>query len=170
MLPIEHFIVALLPIAVVATLLERRLPTPRFVGVVFVGSQLPDLVDKPLAHYLFMLPSGRVGLHSFPIAILLFGVVAAYGWRTDRLRLSAAFIIAHTSHILADNYRPLFASPPSIPPDILWPFTDPTPRSAIPGWAGPNLINVRLWTLFSVVVLAVLGYVLIQDIRRELTD
>jgi len=161
--PVEHFIIVILPAVIVVLLVDRTLPSPVFIGAVFVGSQFPDLIDKPLAHEFGVIPSGRVFMHSLPPALLVWIGVAWYGWRTDRPRLSAAFITGHASHILADNYRAFQGPTPSIPPDMLWPITAAAPRPAVPYWAGPNSINLHLWTAFSAAVLTVLAYRLIRD-------
>ena len=166
MRPVEHFTVALLPLAAIVLLKERKLPPPRFVGVVFVGSQFPDFIDKPLAHEFGVIPSGRVFMHSVPIALPVLTVVVWYGWRTQRRRLSAAFVVAYASHLLADNYRALFGPGATIPSDLLWPITQPTPRPAVPYWAGPYSLNLHLWTLFSATILAVCVYFLRQDVNR----
>ena len=167
MRPVEHFIVVFIPAVLVVVLSDRRLPTLPFVGAVFVGSQFPDLIDKPLAHVFGVIPSGRVFMHSFPTAAPVWLVVAWYGWRTRRPRLSAAFIAGHVSHILADNYRAFQGSTPSIPPDMLWPITDAAPRPPVPYWAGPNSINLHLWTVFSITVLTLLAYIVLQDIAAH---
>jgi membrane-bound metal-dependent hydrolase YbcI (DUF457 family) len=166
--PIEHFIVALLPVLVGVLAVKRRLPSLQLIGVVFVGSQFPDLIDKPLALELGLIPTGRVFMHSLPTAIAVLLVVAWYGCRTKRTHLSSGFIFAHLSHILADNYRVLTGPEPAIPPDMLWPLTQATPRPALPYWAGANSINIHLWTLFAVTVLGVCLYVLIADIQSQL--
>ena len=168
MRPIEHFIVALLPVLVGVLAVTRRLPSLQFTGVVFIGSQFPDLIDKPLALELGLIPTGRVFMHSLPTAIPVLLVVAWYGWRTKRSHLSAGFIFAHLSHILADNYRVLTGPEPSIPPDLLWPLTQATPRPPLPYWAGAKSINIHLWTLFSVTVLGGCLYIVIKDIRSQL--
>ncbi|WP_256546783.1 metal-dependent hydrolase [Halobellus inordinatus] len=170
MRPVEHFIVAFLPLAAAVLLKERKLPSLRFVGVVFVGSQFPDLIDKPLAHEFGVIPSGRVFMHSVPIALPVLAVVVWYGWRTQRRRLSIAFVVAYASHLLADNYRALFGPGATIPPDLLWPITQPTPRPAVPYWAGPYSINLHLWTLFSATILAILVYVLKADVKEQLNQ
>ncbi|QCC48223.1 metal-dependent hydrolase [Halobellus limi] len=167
MLPLEHFIVAFLPVLGYVLVRDGRLPTLRLVALVFVGSQFPDLIDKPLAHQFGVIPSGRVFMHSLPVAVPFLAAVALYGWKTDRNRLSSAFAFAHLSHLLADNYRPLLPPSPTVSPDLLWPFTPPATRAPVPHWAGPGGINVRLWTLFSAVVLAVCAYVLVADVREH---
>lgn len=168
MYPSEHFIVAFLPVLAYVVVRDRRRPAARFVGVVFVGSQFPDLIDKPLAHQFGLLPSGRVFMHSLPVALPVAFVVASYGWKTDRIRPSVAFVFAYLLHLLADNYRRLLRPNPEISPDLLWPFVDPVPRSAVPHWAGTEGINVLLWTLFSVVLLGVVLSVMLADIRRHI--
>lgn len=169
MFPTAHFIVALLPAVGFVLLRDRRLPSLRFVAVVFLGSQFPDLIDKPLAHQFGVLPSGRVFMHSLPTALPVLFLVGLYGWQTNRIRLSGAFIFAHLSHLLADNYSALLGPDPWIPSDLLWPLGPPITRSNVLWWAGPGSIIVQLWTLFSIVVLSLVGYALIVDIREQFT-
>ncbi len=131
----------------------------------FVGSQLPDLIDKPLAHELGVLPSGRVFMHSLPIALPVSAVALAYAVATGRRRLGGAFVGAYLLHLLGDTYRTLQRG--TIPPDLLWPLVAPIPRPAVPYWAGPHSINLHLWTAFSGLVLG-LGLLLLgRDVRRQ---
>lgn len=164
MLPIEHFAVAAVPLIAYVLIRDHRPPAPRLLGVVFVGSQFPDLIDKPLAHQFYVIPSGRVFVHSLPIAIPILCLVGWYARRTNRPRGGGAFGFAYLSHIVADNRRALSPPDPMLSADMLWPFLSPIPRPAVPHWAGPNSINVHLWTLFSVVVLAISAYYLYQDV------
>lgn len=165
--PSEHFIVAVLPTVAYVIVRDRRPPTLQFLAVIFVGSQLPDLIDKPLAHQFGILPSGRVFLHSLPIAVPLILLVVYYAVRTDRLRLGSAYAFAHLSHLVADNHKALFDPTRDFPPDLLWPLTHPTPRPIVPGWAGPEGINVILWTIFSAAILTGLAYVLAVDLQEH---
>lgn len=165
MRPIEHLIVALLFVGCYVALVARRLPSLELAAVTFVGSQFPDIIDKPLALEVGVLPTGRVGIHSLPIAVPLWVVVVLYGWKTGRVRAGIAFVIACASHLLADNYVALAAG--RIPSDLFWPLAQPVPRPAIPYWAGPRSINIHLFTLFSVGVLVVTGYYLLVDLVRQ---
>jgi hypothetical protein len=167
MLPIEHFVVAFLPVSAYVLGRDRRLPIPGLVAIVFVGSQFPDLIDKPLAYQFGLIPSGRVFMHSLPIAGPFLTIIMLYGWYTGRPRVTSAFVFAHLSHLFADNYRALLQPNPSVPSDLFWPITQPIPRSAVPGWAGVGGINVRLWTVFSIVVLCIFGYIAIADVRNH---
>jgi hypothetical protein len=166
-LPIEHFIIALLPIAVYALLRDRQLPSLQLVAVAFFGSQFPDLIDKPLAHELYLIPSGRVFMHSLPFAIPLAIAIIAYGIKTERARLGGAFAFAYFTHLLADNKR-LLPPDPHVSPDLLWPLQPPVARSIVPHWAGEGSVNLHLWTAFSVVVLALAAYVLVVDLKTQL--
>ena len=165
-LPIEHFIIALLPVAVYALLRDRHLPSLQLVAVTFFGSQFPDLIDKPLAHELYLIPSGRVFMHSLPFAIPLSIIVIAYGIQTERIRLAVAFVFAHLSHLIADNQQ-LLPPDPQVSPDLLWPLKPIVAGSRIPHWAGEGAVNLHLWTAFSVVVLALMAYILVVDLKTQ---
>lgn len=167
MYPIEHFVVAVVPVIGYVLVRDRRLPEVRLLAVVFVASQLPDLVDKPLAHQVHLLPSGRVFLHSLPIAVPIVCLVGWYAWRTDRPRAGGAFVFAYLSHVVADNRRALSPPDPTLSPDMLWPFRPATPRPIVPHWAGAESINVRLWGGFSAVVLAISAYYAYRDIDTQ---
>ncbi|ELZ44577.1 putative membrane-bound metal-dependent hydrolase [Halorubrum coriense DSM 10284] len=133
--------------------------------VTVVGSQFPDLVDKPLAHQFGVLPSGRVFIHSLPFALPIAGGVLAYGLYTERPRVAGAFVVAYLSHLLGDTYRRLFAG--QIPSDLLWPFVAAQQRPTVPFWAGVNGINVRLWTAFSTVVIGATLIIVMRDVARQ---
>ena len=102
MLPHEHFLVAALPVVGYFLLRYQRLPSKNMIFVVSVGSQFPDLVDKPLAHTVALLPSGRVFMHSLPFAIPISILVLWYGIVTDRPALSDGFVFSYVIHIFAD--------------------------------------------------------------------
>lgn len=166
MFPHEHLLVALIPVVAYIAIRDRRLPARAVAFAAIVGSQFPDLVDKPLAHQFGLLPSGRVFLHSLPLALPITACVLAYGYTTERPRVAGAFAVAYLSHLVGDTYQPLLAG--DVPADLLWPFTAAQPRPRIPFWAGADGINLRLWTLFSVVVLGVTVVMLLRDIRDQI--
>jgi hypothetical protein len=163
--PHEHLLVALLPAAAYVAVRDRRPPTRGVVFATAVGSQFPDLVDKPLAHQFGVLPSGRVFIHSLPFALPIAVAVLAYGRYTGRPRVAGAFVAAYLLHMIGDTYRSLLAG--QVPPDLLWPFVAVQPRSTVPFWAGVNRINVRIWTAFSAVVLGVTLLVVVRDVRHQ---
>lgn len=166
MRPLEHFIVAALPVTAGVLLITRQRPSSTIIGATFVGSQFPDLIDKPLAFYTGLIPTGRVFMHSLPIAIPFLCVVGAYGWQTNHRAPALAFVFAHLSHIIADTYQTVLNTPLTPSPDLFWPLTAPVVRPEIPHWAGPNSLNMYLWTVFSIAVLSyVLWWLLAVDNR-----
>ena len=165
MFPHEHLLVALLPVLAYVGVRDRRLPSRGVAFATAVGSQFPDLVDKPLAHQFGVLPSGRVFAHSLPFALPIAVVVLAYGWDTERPRVAGAFAVAYLLHLAGDTYRSLLTG--RIPSDLLWPFVAAQSRPGVPYWAGVDGINVRIWTAFSAVVLAVTLVVVARDIRSR---
>ena len=165
MFPHEHLLVALLPIVVYVGVRDRQLPTRGVVFVTVTGSQFPDLIDKPLAHQFGVLPSGRVFMHSLPFAIPIAVCILVYGWQTHRPRVAGAFVVAYVLHLLGDTYQILRTG--QIPADLLWPFAAAQSRPEVPFWAGVDGINVRLWTVFSVAVLAVTLGVVVRDVWRQ---
>jgi membrane-bound metal-dependent hydrolase YbcI (DUF457 family) len=162
MRPFGHLAVAFLPIISYVLLKEKRLPSMKLTAVAFVGSLFPDLIDKPLALQLDLIPTGRVFMHSLPFAIPVCVVVVGYTWRTNRLQVGAVFAFAYLSHLVADNYSVLAAG--RFPRDLLWPFLSPVSRPDVPFWAGPESINVHLWTVFSAAVLLITTYYVTGDI------
>lgn len=162
MFPHEHLLVALLPIVVYVGVRDRQLPTRGVVFATVVGSQFPDLIDKPLAHQFGILPSGRVFMHSLPFAIPIAVCILAYGWQTNRPRVAGAFVVAYVLHLVGDTYQILRTR--QIPADLLWPFVAAQSRPKVPFWAGVGGINVRLWTVFSVAVLTVTLGMVLRDV------
>ncbi|WP_324756976.1 metal-dependent hydrolase [Haloarcula sp. GH36] len=169
MFPTAHLALALIPVVAFALVRDRRIPSTSLVGLCAVGSQFPDLIDKPLAHVFHLIPSGRVFMHSLPFAIPLSLLVGWYALETHRLRAGAVFVFAYGTHVLADNWTGLTDGNPELPPDLLWPFVQPVQRPVVPHWAGIGSINLHLWAVFSAVVLSVFGYVVIRDLQEHET-
>lgn len=89
---------------------------------VVVGSQAPDLVDKPLAWYFTILPSGRSLGHSLffaAIVITLVWVVAeSYGHREAGI----GYAVGHLSHLLGDTLIPIYYGQYAEISFLLWPL------------------------------------------------
>jgi len=99
MWPWEHLAVAYLLYSARSRWLWGRPPTTRGTLVVAFASQLPDLVDKPLAWLLFVLPGGRTLGHSLFVGLPLVGVAFVVGWVLDSYRGSIAFAVGLLSHL-----------------------------------------------------------------------
>ncbi|WP_336338197.1 metal-dependent hydrolase [Haloarcula brevis] len=102
MWPWGHLAVAYLVYVGYARSDPSRRQTAGTLTALAVGSQFPDLIDKPLAWTLGVLPSGRSLAHSLFTLLLLAVVlhrVAAWYRRTD---LSVAFTLGAFEHTLTD--------------------------------------------------------------------
>jgi hypothetical protein len=71
-------------------------------AAVVVGSQLPDLVDKPLAWTFSILPSGRSLAHSLLVAVIVIAGTYWFAKQREREEAAIAFGVAYVSHSLAD--------------------------------------------------------------------
>lgn len=69
-----------------------------------VGTQFPDLVDKPLAWNVHLLPYGRTLTHSLLVAVPLSLAVTRYAAGRDRRAVGVAFAIGYLSHLLGDAF------------------------------------------------------------------
>jgi len=125
MWPWGHLAVAyLLSTGYVRARFDRRI-RGESVLVLVLGSQLPDLVDKPLGWYLGVLPSGRSLGHSLlfvvPVAVLCYALARRLG----RPEAGAVFGVAALSHTLGDALPALWG--PGNASHLLWPLL-PTPH------------------------------------------
>ena len=127
MWPWGHLAFAYLVFAAYLRVRGRR-PTEATALLVALGSQTPDLIDKPLAWTLPVLPSGRSLAHSLVVVGPLLGVAYLLARRRDRRReaggetdggtpatrrrratapLVGAFALGTVTHSLGDALYPL---------------------------------------------------------------
>ncbi|MFC6717158.1 metal-dependent hydrolase [Natrialbaceae archaeon GCM10025810] len=104
MWPWGHLAVAYLLYSVYAARRYDRAPRALPAIAVAIGSQFPDLIDKPLAWTFDVLPGGRTLSHSLLFAAALVLVVFVAVRRFDRVdpTVAFAFVIGHVVHLLAD--------------------------------------------------------------------
>ncbi|SFC19456.1 LexA-binding, inner membrane-associated putative hydrolase [Halobiforma haloterrestris] len=125
MWPWEHLLVAYGLYSLTTNVLLRRSPSAGETIAVVVASQLPDLVDKPLAWTYGVTETGYAIGHSAFVAPLacLATLVAAdrYG---DRV-LAGAFSLAYGSHLVTDVFNPMRSGRPPEPRVLLWPLASP---------------------------------------------
>ena len=86
-----------------------------------VGSQFPDLVDKPLAWYLGQLPTGRTLAHSLLVLVPLSVLVVLVARRYDRTEYGVAFGVGALSHATVDALPVLWNEDASAD-FLLWPL------------------------------------------------
>ena len=92
-----------------------------------VGTQFPDLVDKPLAWTFRLLPAGRSLAHSALTATLVVVVVVALARRVGRTTPTWAFAVGYYSHLLGDALSPLLQANLADLSFLLWPLQPPPP-------------------------------------------
>jgi hypothetical protein len=136
----------------------------RALAVLAVATQLPDLVDKPLAWELGFLVSGRSLAHSLlvglPILLVLWHLLA------DRRHYWVAFTIGYLTHLAGDGIQPLLAGDYQPLAYLGWPLLE-TPYGGVDVGIIEYLLTPELtasylgqWGLFllAIVVWAVDGF------------
>lgn len=111
MMPWGHFAVAFLPYLAYKLIKCRSLPSRQATIFLLVASQLPDLIDKPLAWSLHILPSGRSLGHSLLFAVPLVLVISLFATRRGRSELGTLFTFGYLSHVFGDIYNTLLYVP-----------------------------------------------------------
>ncbi|WP_254273442.1 metal-dependent hydrolase [Haloarcula marina] len=126
MYPWTHAAFGYLLLVVLAVLLWRRVSRLELAAVV-VATQIPDVVDKPLAWWLTVLPSGRSLAHSLVLAVPLSVLVLAVAWRRAHPEIGLAFALGYASHLLGDTYDALYYWRVEEFTFLLWPFAPAYP-------------------------------------------
>lgn len=83
-----------------------------------IGTQFPDLIDKPLAWTVHVLPTGRTLAHSVLVAV----PVALGAIRVLDTESGVAFAIGYWSHLAADSIWPLLEGQVGYLAFLLWPI------------------------------------------------
>lgn len=123
MFPWEHLAVGYLAYSLSVRLWYGRPPTGTEAIAVALATQLPDLLDKPLAWELGVLPSGRSLGHSLLFVVpLVFLVLTA----TDR-RIGVAVAVGVFLHLATDVVHPVALGSPVDWTFLLWPLLERPP-------------------------------------------
>jgi hypothetical protein len=104
MWPWGHTALGYLLYAVYVRAAARGRPTGVGVLALFVGTQTPDLIDKPLAWYVGVLEYGRSLAHSVLTGGLILLAVVWYLRRRGHRTAAAAFAVGYLSHLVGDAY------------------------------------------------------------------
>ncbi|WP_424004730.1 metal-dependent hydrolase [Haloarcula salina] len=155
MLPLGHLVVALLPVTLYTLVRKRRLPTGTVVVLLVLATQLPDLIDKPLAWTFHVLPSGRMFAHSLVVSLPVLAGVTVLAHRRGEGRLGLLFSAAYLSHLAGDFYPILYRGTDYyFFPNLFWPLLAANPDRA-PSFAahGPeSVLSLFVWvTVFGCV-------------------
>lgn len=120
MWPWEHVAVAYLAYSLYARAVYRRPPRGDAAIVLVLAAMAPDLIDKPLAWGVDVLPSGRSLAHSLFVAIPTIGLSARLAGR----RLGVAVAFGYLWHLAGDVVYPVaLGDPPSLY-FLFWPVID----------------------------------------------
>jgi hypothetical protein len=109
MFPWDHLAIGYIIYSLLVRAFGDR-PTDEAGLAVAVGSQFPDLVDKPLAWTFAALPSGTSLAHSLLVAIPTVTLLTVVAVRYGRGRTATGFSVAYLLHLPADIlYGPLIS-------------------------------------------------------------
>jgi hypothetical protein len=136
MWPWGHLAVGYLLYSALARWRFDRPPGDAAALLVAVGTQFPDLIDKPLAWTFHLLPSGRSLAHSLLTAIVVCVLVGIYFRRRGQQRLATAFAIGYVSHLFADALSPLLSGQYQYVAYLGWPLLDLPPYDTGTGFIG----------------------------------
>lgn len=114
-----------------------------------VGSQFPDLVDKPLAWSLAVLPTGTTLAHSVFVAVPVCLLAWSLGHRYGRAAVGRAFAAGYALHLPGDIvYGSLTAGRPLSVDPLLWPLVAKAETGAPAGLLSEVLFYVGRYREF----------------------
>lgn len=166
MRPLDHFLFAALPLLGYTAIRYRQLPRGHILLLVLFATQLPDLIDKPLAWTVGVLPSGRMFAHSLVIVlpVLILGCLICA--RRGLVRPAAVFTLGYLSHLAGDFYPILWqGSGYYFFPNLFWPLLAANPDRSPSFSAHVPTDPLSLLYPLSVFIL-VSGYIALDIIRR----
>jgi hypothetical protein len=126
MWPWEHAAFGYLLYSTVTRLTGER-PTDGAIIALSFGTQIPDLVDKPLAWSFGVLPSGTSLAHSAFVAAPVAVLVLSLGRRVGRPTVAAGFVVGYWSHLVGDVVYPTFLRGVLNVDAVLWPLVSGPP-------------------------------------------
>ena len=135
MWPWEHLAVGYLAYSMLARARTGEPPGGAAALVVAVATQLPDLIDKPLAWTFGVFPGGYSVGHSIFVASGLSTLAVAVARRRGRPELGVAFAVGYLSHLPADLLFLYVVEGYLTPAIVVWPAVP-----AIAGTAGGGLV------------------------------
>lgn len=122
MWPWDHLAVGYVVYSLLRRATGRPAPSALAAGFVLLGSQLPDLIDKPLGWVLHVLPSGASMAHSLVFALPVCLLVVAWRHWRGAPDEGVAFSVGYLLHLPADAYYPVLLGGQAKPYILLWPL------------------------------------------------
>ena len=128
MYPAGHFLLAAVPLTVHTVVRWRHLPSGPMVLLLLVATQLPDVIDKPLAWTFAILPSGRMLAHSLVVSLPVLFIVVLLATRRGYGRYAVVFSAGYLSHIAGDFYPVVrLGTDYYFFPNLFWPLLPANP-------------------------------------------
>lgn len=129
MFPWGHLAFGYLLFSPAVRLWRRRGPEALAVLALGVGTQLPDLVDKPLSWVFHLTPTGYSVAHSVFVAVPVAAVVFAALTARGRGEVGLGFAVGYLSHLVGDVLFAVALDQPYTVERVLWPVV------TLPGYA-----------------------------------
>lgn len=126
MWPWGHLAVGYLVYTFISRISNQRAPRKYPVLALALGTQFPDLIDKPLAWTVEILPHGRSLAHSLLTTVVLIVVLRALVRQRHRRPLVVAFSIGYLTHLATDAVHPLVAGEYTEVSFLVWPLIPAT--------------------------------------------
>lgn len=137
------------------------------IAAVLVGSQVPDLVDKPLSWGVPVLPTGRSLGHSLLVAVPVIVAVLVFARRRDRALAGVAFAIGYVTAILTDVPSGVFDGDFSRATFLVWPLLPLPSYDQEPSFlAHLSAIDLTASFLAQVAVGVVTAVLVLRSYRR----
>lgn len=133
-----------------------------------IGTQFPDLIDKPFAWTIAILPNGRSLAHSVFTATIVTGFLIAYTKRRGYPSRGYGFGVGYVSHLIGDGVGPLLNENLDGLAYLLWPVLPPIDYETPPTFAA-HFAMVEFSPLLGI-KLAVAAVVFIAVARRWLVS
>lgn len=169
MWPWSHAVVGYVAYTLVVVAVRRRTLRGTEAIAAVVGTQVPDLIDKPLAWTLAVLPGGRSLGHSLFTWVLVSVLLLVVARRLDRSHLAPAVAVGYLTGILTDLQPAVLDGDFSRATFLLWPVL-PSPESDVEPSLLANLGRLQPGELEQVVLLMVAlvgGHLLLSRLRPD---
>jgi hypothetical protein len=148
MWPWGHLAVGYLLYTILLHVYFNRSPTGTATLAVAVGTQFPDLIDKPLAWTFDILAAGRSFAHSLLVTTVVIVLVFIIAARRDRTTIALAFGTGYLSHLAADAIFPLIRSEYGDLAYLGWPITQLSPNGGELGFVG-QVMTIQVTPFFT---------------------
>lgn len=147
---------------------HRDVPTDGSIPWLLLGTQLPDLVDKPLAWWFNVLQAARSLGHSLLVAGPLVVLLALWLRRRGRGPAGEALVVGFVSHLLGDA-GPAVSGGLERLSFLAWPLLPPLEYSTRPSlWPPTYLLEPIISPSYDLVAVVFVGLLWIADGRPGL--